>query len=50
VISVIHHLHSAENAVAIEAPKFNRIKAGVFFIIIVLLIVHLLFASHLASW
>ncbi|TMA98292.1 MAG: hypothetical protein E6J74_01620 [Deltaproteobacteria bacterium] len=47
MISVIHHLHSAENAVAIEAPKFNRIKAGVFFIIIVLLIVATYFSPHI---
>lgn len=45
MISVIHHLHVAENS--IEAPKFNRIKAGVFFIIIVLLIVATYFSPHI---
>jgi 4-amino-4-deoxy-L-arabinose transferase-like glycosyltransferase len=45
VISVIHHLSVAENS--IEAPKFNRIKADVFFSIIALLIVATYFSPHI---
>ena len=44
---VSHYFYAAENSVAIEKPKFNRLKAGAFFVIVALLIIAAYFSPHI---
>jgi 4-amino-4-deoxy-L-arabinose transferase-like glycosyltransferase len=47
VTIVSHYFYAAENSAAIEKAKFDRIKAGTFFVIIALLIIAAYFSPHI---